>query len=534
MSRNLEWVYKSNGTELTTPTFSTKLDSAYSILDDGTYIWVSCGTDGILVYQYFGASTDDEPDWASLDATNLQRYTENSTTAKLRLVTAIKITATAVQRTTVISSLSLIPDLSTTADGTYTVSGQSVTVLTASSGERMITTSVARSGNALDAKFICTDGTYIYVSNGLTFSEVARFNIAAQDFVDSIFMSVPVSSVYPKMNSNLCYSNGRLWAVAAYYDDTTPQALVSYNLTTAALTSTNLPVRPGSARAWVADGFNGYLYVAMYNSWGVCKVSTSGAYSSYIRVNGYPTGVFTDSSKKIYVSSYGGMLSLIDWSTDAVSNNWGTESKLLSFNVDIADSSYVWFVNSSGNVVKQNLNDGTQIEIGIGTDDWIYTSTRLVQYANGVTLSATPSGTYQLNQNIVSNSWYDGVNTYNTEFILKKADGSATLVENVDYTVNKTSGVVTFLSTSTIITTTTSLKAYYYYKSWYANSALVTPAKTYSSSGGSVSVLPYIFIISNNMLFSIRLDSYFSHLQASTGVTGQGAVVIGSNQYFGE
>lgn len=538
MSRKLDWVYKSSGTDLTTTTLTTKLDNAYRMIDDGQYVWVTCGTDGIAIYQYYGNSTDDEPDWSTLDATWYTRY-DTPLHLKLRLITFIKITATQILRTTCVPAFSLLPGLaSTDPDGVYNVSGTNVTVLTLASGERAITTAVARAGNALNAKFIVKDSSYIYISNGTTFSEVMRFGISTQDYSSNMFMSVPdaTTGIYPTMNSNLCLANAKLWAVGSYYDDSTPQSLVSYNLSTTALVNTSIPVRPGSQQSWVADGFNSNVYVSHYNGWGVSRFSYSNVFGATMRVNGYPTGIFTNSSGSIYVSSYAGMLSTINGSTDTVANSWGTESKLLSFDVDPNNSAYVWFTNSAGAIAKHYLNDHTQIEISNGTDDWVYTHDRLVQYANGTAISVLKSASNQQQPNIVSNTYFDGTNTYHPELIITNATGTVTLVEYIDYTVNTTSGLITFLATSTVVTSPsspTSLKLYYYYKSFYPFFSMITAQKTYTS-GGTITVSPYLFTISNNMLFAIRLDTNLTHLSASTGVTGQGAVVAGSNQYFGD
>lgn len=537
MSQTLEWVYKSNGDDLTTAALSTSVANATQMIDDGTYVWVACGTDGIMIYQYFGENSDNEPAWDTLDYTNYTRY-DYDLSRKLRLITAIKITSTQILRTTCIPALSLFPTLSSVdPDGTYTISGIPVIVTTLANGERAIMSTESRSGNALNAQYLCKDSNSIFVSNGTTFSEVMKFDIASQTLTSSIFMSAPVSGVYPTMNSNLCQANGKLWAVSTFFDDNTPQSLVSYNISSAAIINTPIPVRPGSAKSWVADGYNSSVYVTNYNNWSVTRFSYSNVFGATIRVNGYPTRIFTQPDKRIWVTSYAGMLSLIDWSDDSVNNSHGTESGILSFDVDPSDSSFVWFTNSDGKVVRQDLNTHKQIEICDIENDWVWRHERLVKYANAVSISVLKNESNQQYHNIVSNTYFDGTNTFHPDLIITNSSGTVKLVEYVDYSVNTETGMITFLPTSTIVTSPTTpvtLKLYYYYRSFFAESSLITPQKTYTSGASTITVKPYLFIISQNMLLAIRHDDKMTYLTASTGVTGQGAVVSGTNQYFGD
>ncbi len=103
-----EKVFSDDGSELSTGTLSTTLGTVINAAYDGVYVWV-CATNGIGIYEFFGASSDDEPSVDEVDDLLWVRYTEQGPKRKLKLVTFIKIDATHIKRSTRYLSLSLAP-----------------------------------------------------------------------------------------------------------------------------------------------------------------------------------------------------------------------------------------------------------------------------------------------------------------------------------------------------------------------------------------------------------------------------------------
>lgn len=533
MSRNLDWVFRSNGRDLSTAGLTTSVALAQQMLFDGTYLWVTCGTDGIAIYQYFGANSDDEPAWDELDDTTRFRYDEGLS-RKLRLVTFIKVTTTQVIRSTCLPALSLFPTLSPSdPDGAYTISGTPVTVTTVANGERVITSTVSRGGTftALNAFYMATDGTSVFVTNGQNFTEVHKFTIASQDFDSKFTFAAALPDASPNvMNSNLCFASGKLWAVNTFYSDTVNQKLCTYTISGGAQAEHNIPVRPGNTRSWIADGYNGSVYVTNFNEFTVTRYAYAGTFGATIRVNSSPTKVFSFPDKRIFVSSFAGMLSLIDWDDDGVHNDWGTETSCVALQVDPDDSAHLWFVNADGIVARHYLNDSTQNEVSEEDDDWVWNHPRLCDYT--FQQSITKSTTVDLGrENLQSQVYSIEDKVYHPDVVITNAAGTVTYVEHIDYTVNTLTGILTFTGT---IADGVSLRASYYWSKFFASNILITPELTYTAGASSITVLPHLFVISENVLLAIRFEPYRTHLPAETGVTGQGAVVAGSNQYFGD
>ena len=73
MSWKFERIFDSNGAELSTPSMATSLDDAFEMCYDGRYVWVTTGT-GVAIYEFWGAASDNEPAFNTLDELNYNRY----------------------------------------------------------------------------------------------------------------------------------------------------------------------------------------------------------------------------------------------------------------------------------------------------------------------------------------------------------------------------------------------------------------------------------------------------------------------------
>jgi hypothetical protein len=357
MSWKIENIYKSTGAELTTGSLITSLAGAANICHDGRYLWVTA-SNGIYIYEYWGASSDDEPTWDTLTKLHYPRY-DSGRKQKPRLVTVISITSSQFIRVTREPSL---------ADAGATV--------TAIADESAYSKTTARTGSSFTPYWIAKLGNKMYVTNGAAFSQIIEFDIASQQPTSLPVINIPETfNGSPRsMNSNLIASGGQLWFVGNYdtaeVQDPTKQKLYSYVPATSTKATYDIAARPSLARTWLADGFNGFVYLTLSNDVGVLKVNNVTGAMSIIRVNSTPTRMFSGQDRRIWVNSFAGMLSLVDYDDDGVHNDWSTETAgALSFQTQPGAANLMWFINADGKLVRHDLNTKQQFETG-ATKDW--------------------------------------------------------------------------------------------------------------------------------------------------------------------
>jgi hypothetical protein len=205
----------------------------------------------------------------------------------------------------------------------------------------------------------------------------------------------PTDDATNNLTSNMVVAHGKVWGVTKMNLSSQPQKVISYDYKTNTKTSFDLPVRPSSARSWVAPGYNGFVYIANYNNFSVTKVDAeTGAPVSVIRLNSSPTRIFTDANRRIWVSSYGGMLSLIDYDDDQVHNDYGTENGLLYLFADPTDSAKLWWLDSTGKIVRWDMNTKQTLETEAITNDWNLTCKEFTTLQDSGQLFVSPPVTY--------------------------------------------------------------------------------------------------------------------------------------------
>lgn len=488
-----EKIYQSDGTELSTAGMSTSLAGASYAEHDGRYIWVTCGTGGVYVFEYWGKKSDDEPLFEDLDELTLPRY-DSGIKQKPRLICAMKIESGAYRRVTREASLA---DSGATS---YSIGTE---------GEIAYYKSTARSGNALNALFIAKLGTKMYVASGSQFQELYEFDIATMQFTGTVLNVAETFNGAPRgMNSNLCQSGGRLWMVGGYSvleaQDTVRQKLYAVN-SSGVKSTYDLNSRPGLARAWLSDGYNGYVYCTLPNDVGVRKIDNLTGSNSYIRLNAFPTRIWSGPDRRIWASSYAGMLSLIDWDDDQVHSNWGTEgedseSGSLCGLVDLTDGTKFWVISSDNKLIRVNLNDSTWFEQGVSGAD--------------TEVDVPVANLSELKFSATSLPNTDGIKNpseYETTLTIKKEVDAASLVTvpGKDWEFQSPR-----LQTPEFL--------------------IQTPAMTYQDAGGaSVEVKPYIWFIDSGKLRGFRLHNYL-YRKAYGNLRGQAAVSSGPEFYFGE
>lgn len=387
MAYKLDRVYETDGTELSNALHTTTLATANQMEYDGRYLWVTC-SGGIGIYEFWGAASDNEPPFETLDELLYPRY-DSGLKKKLRLVTFITVSSTQIKRTTC-----LAPQAETGA-----------TTYTQASGETAYAKVTTRTGTSLSPYWIKKCANKMYVTSGATFGKIFEFSIDTQNLLAEIDVQethVGVTNEFftngtkYNMLSNLESANTKLWFAGQCFSDNAAQKLYSYDVLTGARTTTDIPVRPQLQRIWIANGYNGSVYITNYNNVSVTRFSDTGVFGATIRMNAFPSYIWGGPDRRIWASSYGGMLTLIDFDDDGAHNNWGTDgaggvpsSRAVAFQIDPTDGSKMWFIDSS-KLARQDLNTGLRIEQGIA-NDWEFSSPKLTTPTN---LWISPASTY--------------------------------------------------------------------------------------------------------------------------------------------
>jgi hypothetical protein len=161
--------------------------------------------------------------------------------------------------------------------------------------------------------------------------------------------------------------------VNTFYDDNTPQRLISTNIYTLDGTSTNINVRPGSSRTWIANGYNGFVYITNHNGVSVSRYNQdTGILGARIRTSALPHHIFSTQDRKILVASGDSLLTTVDYDDDGVHHDNNTENVPTSMAIDPIDTSRMWFTRTSGNkLMRLGLASGSVLEVGAEDKDWV-------------------------------------------------------------------------------------------------------------------------------------------------------------------
>lgn len=231
--------------------------------------------------------------------------------------------------------------------------------------------------------WVAFGGGHVYVSNGPNFQTITKINVETRVIVGTV--SCPAT-----MTSNLVFENGCLWMVEEW-PATRLQKLYRFNVSTALFTSTDIPERRQTSRAFIAAPLNGSIYVSNFNNVSVCKFNSStGAYQATIRTNAFPTSMCTNQDRELFVSSYNGMVTTINTSDDTMSNGHSSIENTKALAAPVGQNRF-YAVNSTDRFVVVNRStkstyfsdppidtngDGQVDEI---PDDWKFS---LDQFAN--------------------------------------------------------------------------------------------------------------------------------------------------------
>jgi hypothetical protein len=306
--------------------------------------------------------------------------------------------------------------------------------------------------------------------------------------------------------SNPCFVNNKLWALCVRDNDKL-QYLKIVDLPTKSQTNVEFITRSQNVRADLTQAYNDYVYVTAWNSGAVLKYNaTTGSFVSIIPVNANPYKLRVDkSNRRIYVASYGGMISYIDPDTDAVTHvhssiqsygdaptTWKNDGLLLDF--DFTSDGKLWYLTLNEDptsfsnasfptpdpteVFDQNFNPAVP-ESGAATSLGRITMSNNQHVFTTLIDSITKAGSAN-----------------NASFLLRKA-GS----ETID----------SYIGTYTNIPTTELEDKDYFIRRFSTSLDKLTISRsfTYSSWDGSsinsVTVSPYLFLLSSDKLYGIRL-----------------------------
>lgn len=510
MTLKVEWVYTDTGTELTTGLLSTAITTPQAFLYDGRYMWLACN-EGVAIYEFWGESSNNEPAWETLSALEYPGYNqEYNQTKKLKMVAFVNVSSSQIKRSTRHPSLSLRPEIiDTTPDGSTTVSGVTVTLTTKTNNLKVITeVGPNASGIALTPKYMAKVADKVYVA-GASFQHIFEFDVDTLRLTQVINLPIRVDAVRQAANSNLVSAGGKLWFVNTFFNDVTPQRLYCHVPGAADVTFTNIPNRPSTSVQYLADGKNGHIYLANFNDVSVGKYLTSnGVYVANIRTNAFPTGIWSDENRRIFVNSFAGMLTLVDWDDDGVHNEWSTDDakddnvKLArALATDPTDASKVWWVDSE-KIVRYDLNTNEQLESFVEAKYFVG------DINNGASVLSAGA---------------------------TLASGSAAVIGGYDVTLP--AAIPLQQTAAAVIADEEGIPVSL--PDWvFSNSALTAEPKvlhiTYPQTYGSTSVLPYVFVAYAGKLCALRLDTYLFYRESFSEVYGQAAVVAGAEEYFGE
>lgn len=154
---------------------------------------------------------------------------------------------------------------------------------------------------------------------------------------------------------NPCFIDGKIWFVrqpVGFY-----QYVDIVNIDDKSISTIDFPVKKQKVRADITFGYNDFVYITSWNTASILKYDLNTfSLISLIRVNANPYKLKVDpSNRRIYVASYGGMLSYIDADTDVVTHAHGTSQSYgdapdikltdgMITDFDFDSRGYIWYV----------------------------------------------------------------------------------------------------------------------------------------------------------------------------------------------
>lgn len=208
-----------------------------------------------------------------------------------------------------------------------------------------------------NGNFFAKGGEYLYVTtyeggDGTAFFDtIYQIHIRTRQVFGKFQLPKNTDGKSKKMNSNICYANGKLFMVENYEESIgANQNVWVFDIATKTFSKVQLTVKPQKTKAYLAQCYTGYVYVSNYNGLSLTKIDVSTlAITSVIRGNAFPTLVIGTPDKKIVTSSYGGLMSFLD-ETDTFTHSLSTEKdiQVLAYQ----DANTYWTIDASGKLIR--------------------------------------------------------------------------------------------------------------------------------------------------------------------------------------
>jgi hypothetical protein len=243
----------------------------------------------------------------------------------------------------------------------------------------------------------------MYISDAYSATILTKVNLATRTITKTI--TLPET-----MASNLVFENNKIWMGSKLPKaGSDRQLLYFYDIAADSFNFTEIPTRKQLAQLAITSGLNGFMYVANFNNFAVCKFdSTTGAFIKSIRINAFPQQMISTPNQEVYVSSYAGMLSKID-SSDTASNSFSTLDTVISMAYE-PNSTNIWFLNSAASgtrIGRLNTADNSVFfsapasDVYILQDDWELSLAKFSDKAFS-RINIVPGFSYQ---QLINNVW---------------------------------------------------------------------------------------------------------------------------------
>lgn len=303
---------------------------------------------------------------------------------------------------------------------------------------------------------------YVYGVTSDKFSAVYKVDINSGDVS---IINFPVS-----MYSNIVIHNNYILAVSEIVrdDENDFHKLYRYNLANGSIAYTTLPGKKSKEKFYIWEyGYRNVaahtnkIYVSLWSNFGFGVLDgTSFAYLTSVELNGYPGyGAYTDGNNW-FVTSYGGMISLVNGLDLTYSNGWSAGDTPASAIVYEHGTANIWCLDGAGvlNRIETTTNDvidtnsaGKDYNILTTSDDKSITNSQVLREAysglptTGYThLISTP----KFNINYIVNGNQQQKTIFSRIIVSKGADLYSFNSNDIEFVFEKPEEQYSYLSTA--------------------------------------------------------------------------------------
>ena len=217
-----------------------------------------------------------------------------------------------------------------------------------------------------------------------------NFYVTPDEVFESIFvinkvnLSVTEIKTPAKMNSNIHFEGSKLWMVTDEVKDqeSDQHKMYTYDLTSKAWTSSTIQTKKqmDPFRIWSAG--TSYVYTSNWTNFNCSYFNIdTGAYVGSFELNGYPGAGADNGDNTAIVPSYGGMISVVNCTNNAVQHSYNSVLPCNSAGSHIkhVNGTHIWFqtgagfgfIKKSGKEVHINAAGAAEAELPTDADNII-------------------------------------------------------------------------------------------------------------------------------------------------------------------